>query len=106
MAGGYGTSIDTMQTAGSHVFDVNEAVQGQLSALRNQLAPLAGAWTGSSATAFQTLMVRWDENARSLNDALRAIGESIQAAGVSYDTADQDQQAAFGSIGGQISSVL
>lgn len=106
MAGGFGTSVDTMQTAGSHVFDVNEAVQGQLSTLKNQLAPLAGAWTGNASTAFQTLMVRWDENARSLNDALRAIGEAIQASGVTYDTTDQDEQAAFTNLGGPITQGL
>ena len=98
-SGAFGTSVETMQGAASHVAEVNESVQGQLSALQNQLAPLAGAWTGSAATAFQTLMVRWDEDARSLNEALRAIGDSIAVSATDYDTTDEDQRQAFGGIG-------
>lgn len=99
MAGGaYGTSIEEMQGAANHVLQVNESVQGQLSSLRNQLAPLAGAWKGQASTAFQTLMQRWDTNARSLSEALRGIGESIQASGATYGQQEEEQQAAMSNI--------
>lgn len=99
MAGGaYGTSIEEMQSAGNHVYEVNDSVQGQLSALRNQLAPLAGAWRGQAATAFQTLMERWDANARTLNEALRGIGEAIQASGTTYQAQEEQQQQSMSNI--------
>ncbi len=84
MPAGYGTSTEEMQKAGAHVFSVNDQVQGELGALRAQLAPLAGAWRGEASTAFHALMARWDTDARTLNDALRGIGEAIQGSGQSY----------------------
>lgn len=84
MASGYGTSTEEMQRAGQQVFAVNDQVQGQLSALRAQLAPLSGGWRGQASAAFQALMARWDADARSLNEALRGIGEAIQGSGQSY----------------------
>jgi ESAT-6 family protein len=90
MTQGFGTSVEEMQAAGKHVFTVNDTVQSDLATLRSRLAPLAGAWRGDAATAFATLMTRWDTEAKSLNDALRAIGESIQGSGVSYQ-AQEDQ---------------
>ncbi len=51
MAGQFGAQFEHMQVTANHVAEVNQSVQGQLSALRNQLAPLAGAWKGQAATA-------------------------------------------------------
>ncbi len=48
MAGQFGTQVEQMQAAANHVAEVNQSVQGQLSALSNQLAPLAGAWQGQA----------------------------------------------------------
>ena len=74
------------------MFTVNDTVQADLATLRSRLVPLAGAWRGDAATAFATLMARWDADAKSLNDALRGIGEAIQGSGVSYQ-AQEDQHA-------------
>ena len=89
MAEGFGTSVEEMQRAGSHVFTVNDTVQADLATLRSRLTPLAGAWRGDAATAFTALMARWDADAKSLNDALRAIGEAIQGSGVSYQAQEE-----------------
>jgi WXG100 family type VII secretion target len=89
MADGFGTSVEEMQRAGKHVFTVNDTVQAELATLRSRLAPLAGAWRGEAATAFQALMVRWDANATSLGEALRAIGEAIQGSGASYQAQEE-----------------
>ena len=92
MAEGFGTSVEEMQRAGRHVFAVDEAVQADLAALRARLGSLAGAWRGDAATAFTALMARWDTNARTLSEALRAIGSSIQGSGASYQ-AQEEQHA-------------
>jgi WXG100 family type VII secretion target len=90
MTQGFGTSVEEMQAAAKHVFTVNDTVQGDLASLRSRLAPLAGAWRGAAAGEFAKLMMRWDTDAKALNDALRGIGESIQGSGVSYQ-AQEDQ---------------
>jgi len=98
MAAGYGTSTDDMHRAGQQVFSVNEQVQGDLGALRAQLAPLAGAWRGEASTAFQALMARWDTDARALNEALRGIGEAIQGSGQTYAEQEEQNAGALGNI--------
>jgi WXG100 family type VII secretion target len=77
-AGGFGTTVEEMARAGSHVLAVDTEIQADLAALRGHLVPLQGAWMGEAATAFASLMARWDADARALGEALRAIGEAIQ----------------------------
>jgi WXG100 family type VII secretion target len=102
MAAGYGTTTEQMQRAAQQVVAVNEQVQSQLAALRNQLAPLAGAWRGEASTAFQGLMARWDSDARTLNEALRGIGEAIQGSGRGYQQAEDQQHQSLSAIQGAL----
>ncbi|HEY2763730.1 MAG TPA: WXG100 family type VII secretion target [Pseudonocardiaceae bacterium] len=94
----FGTQVDQMQVAANHVADVNQSVQGQLSSLSNQLAPLAGAWQGQAATAFHMLMERWNTDARSLNEALSSIGEQIRGSGATYAQSDENEHQSFSHI--------
>ncbi|MGH4015364.1 MAG: WXG100 family type VII secretion target [Pseudonocardiaceae bacterium] len=94
----FGTQVEQMQAAANHVAEVNQSVQGQLSALSNQLAPLAGAWQGQASTAFHMLMERWNTNARSLNEALNSIGEQIRGSGATYAQADETENQTFSQI--------
>ncbi|HEV7788992.1 MAG TPA: WXG100 family type VII secretion target [Pseudonocardia sp.] len=102
MAAGYGTTTEQMQRAAQQVVAVNEQVQSQLAALRNQLAPLAGAWRGEASTAFQGLMARWDSDAKTLNEALRGIGEAIQGSGRGYQQAEDQQHQSLSAIQGAL----
>jgi WXG100 family type VII secretion target len=104
--GGFGTSPEEMERAGRHVLSVNDSVQAELAALRAQLGPLTGMWQGLAAGEFAKLMQRWDANARTLNDSLRAIGESIQASGRSYLQQEDTQAASMSSITSSISTAL
>ncbi len=102
MAGGYGTTTEEMTRAGQHVLGVNDQVQASLSSLRNQLAPLAGAWRGEASTAFQGLMARWDNDAKALNAALRGIGEAIQGSSQTYAQQEQEQAHSLSAITGAL----
>lgn len=98
MAGAFNTETDTMAQASRHVADVNEQVGAQLRTLGSQLAPLSGAWQGTASTAFQNLMVRFNENAEKLRTALQGISEQIQGASTTYATEDETQQQAMSNI--------
>jgi WXG100 family type VII secretion target len=98
MAQQFGAQFEQMQAAAQHVAEVNQSVQSQLSSLRNQLAPLAGAWKGQAATAFQVLMGRWDADARALNEALSSIGEQIRGSGATYAQADETEHQTYSRI--------
>lgn len=95
---GFGTTTEEMARAAQHVASVNEAVQGELTALRGRLEPLGGAWVGRASTQFAQLMVRWDADARTLNQALRAIGEAIDGSRATYQRQEDAQAGAMTSI--------
>ena len=95
---GFGTTVEEMARAGHHVLDVNADVQADLATLRGRLEPLQGAWVGDAATAFAGLMARWDTDARSLSDALRAIGEAVQGSGRTYRQQEEAQSAGLSAI--------
>ncbi|HVL83619.1 MAG TPA: WXG100 family type VII secretion target [Pseudonocardia sp.] len=92
------TSTPEMQQASNHVFAVNDTVQSELSGLRGKLGPLAGGWQGRAAVTFTQLMARWDESAGRLNSALRAIGDSIQVSGRSYEAQEQENAGSMSRI--------
>jgi WXG100 family type VII secretion target len=98
MAGQYTATTEEMQRAAQQVLSTNEQVQGQLRSLQSQLAPLAGAWTGQAATAFQQLMERWNIDAAKLNQALEGIGSAIQTSGRSYQQAEETHAQSMSSI--------
>jgi len=98
MTQGFGTSVEEMQAAAKHVLGVNDAVQADLATLRARLAPLAGAWQGVAATEFAKLMLRWDTDAKALNDALRGIGESLHGSGVSYQAQEDGRSSDLSAI--------
>ena len=97
-AAGFGTMVEEMARAWQHVLGVDAEVQADLAALRAQLVPLEGAWRGEAATAFAGLMARWDADARSLSEALRAIGEAIQGSGRTYQQQEESQSAGLSAI--------
>ena len=98
MADGFGTTVEEMQRAGQHVFTVNDTVQSDLAALRGQLTPLAGAWRGDASAAFTALMARWDADARSLSEALQAIGEAITGSGRTYRQQEDTRSSGLSAI--------
>jgi WXG100 family type VII secretion target len=95
---GYGATTEEMARAAQHVSSVNQSVQGELSALRGRLEPLAGAWVGQAAAQFAQLMIRWDTDARALNQALGGIGHAIEGSRNTYQRQEDDQLAAMTSI--------
>jgi len=102
MAGNFRTELPTMAVASGHVFEVNEQLQGQLSALMSRLEPLMGTWQGDAASSFHVLKEQWNANARELNAALRAIGDALVVNTNNYRvTEDANRQSFTG-----ISSVL
>jgi WXG100 family type VII secretion target len=95
---GFGTTTEEMARAAQHVAAVNQSVQGELTALRGRLEPLAGAWVGRASAQFAQLMARWDADARALNQALGGIGRAIDGSRATYQRQEDHQTAAMTSI--------
>lgn len=64
-------------------------IDGTLSGLRGQLAPLAGGdWAGPAATQFTALWEQWQRGARDVNEALTGISALLANAGGAYAQAE------------------
>ena len=102
MPSGYGLSQEELAKAAKDVHQVNEDTQAQLRTLRGQLEPLAGAWQGAAATAFQQLMLRFDEDAQKIQQALGTIGTSLHESYTTYVQQEEEQSSAMSNITGRL----
>ena len=72
------------------------AIDGQLTALRAQLAPLQGGdWAGQAAVQFTALWEQWQRSAHGLNEALTGISQLLSQAGSAYAQAEAQIAASF-----------
>ncbi len=101
-AGSFQTDVPTMEVASSHVYEVNEAIQAQLSELLHRLDPLVGTWQGGAAASFHALKERWHDQATRLNGALRAIGDGLVAAQRNYASSEDANQHGFAVVTGDL----
>ena len=91
--GSFRTEVPTMDTAAQRVYDVNDQIQSTLANLLNRLEPLMGTWQGAASVSFHALKARWHDNATSLNQALRGIGDGLGKNSVTYaGTEDENTQ--------------
>ena len=102
MAGSYTTDAAVMQKAAQQVQQVSEEIGGELRSLMSNLEPVAGAWKGSAASAFQQLMARWQEDANKLTQALQGISELLDNTTKSYSSAEQNNASSIAQILGNL----
>lgn len=95
---GFVATTEEMERAATHAQSVNDTVQADLRALRSQLDPLRGAWSGMAAVRFAELMTRWDTDAQKLNAALLSISEAIRGSATTYREQDEAQSSSLSSI--------
>ncbi|MCZ9304821.1 WXG100 family type VII secretion target [Corynebacterium macclintockiae] len=89
------TDVSTMNQAASNVDRVKNEVQGELSRLRGVVEEVSGSWKGQAQASFHSLMQRWDDNARKLNEALQSIADNIRANAGDFDSTDADNASTF-----------
>ena len=106
MAQMFGTETGTMDVAANHVDTVSNDVQGELAALKNRLTAVQGAWVGEAKTAFDNLMMRWDEDASKLRVALGDIATNIRTNGAQYSAEQADHVTAINNAGNSGGSSL
>ncbi|MGH7867060.1 MAG: WXG100 family type VII secretion target [Candidatus Dormibacteraceae bacterium] len=102
MAGGYKTGSAELQTAAQNMMNTNDQLQGKLNSLLSQLEPLQTAWVGEAATAFHSLLERYSNDAKNLNQSLVQIAEQVKGSAVTYTQQEQEQQQAMSSLMGRL----
>jgi WXG100 family type VII secretion target len=98
----YQTDIQTMATAAQKVDAVNQQITGRLTQLRGQIQSLQGLWKGGAYSSFQSLMDRWDTDAKKLSQALQGIGEGLKGNQQNYQVAEDNNQSSFTQISNRL----
>jgi WXG100 family type VII secretion target len=102
MSDGYQGTVQDFTDAQQKVTGVNEDVQATIKQVADTVMGLQGAWTGAAATAFQNMMVRFNDDASKLNQALLAIAEQLGAAGGTYQQQEDAKLDTFGGLSGRL----
>jgi len=103
MADSYGTEFAVMQKAAQSVQQAVQEIQAEMRSLEGNLAPVAGAWKGSAASAFQQLMERFTADGQKLTQALEAIGEALGANTKNYSAVEDSNQSSIAKLLGGLS---
>ncbi|MDX8032349.1 WXG100 family type VII secretion target [Lentzea sp. BCCO 10_0856] len=89
---GYNASAEELAALAKNILNVDNDTQATLRGVRNTVEGLQGQWVGAAAQAFTQLMTRFDEDTRTLQEALRSIAEQVDSSSVTY--ARQEEEAA------------
>lgn len=92
------TDVVTMEVVASQLQDSRAELEGTIQALRARVLAVDEVWRSQAAHQFAGIMERWDRNGRQLNQALDEIAEAVRTSGRSYESAVQDQSAAFNRV--------
>lgn len=98
MANQFTTGSAEMTSAVQSMQEVNQSLQQHLSQLRSEVEGVVGAWGGDAASAFQTLMTKFDEDANKLNTDLMQISEAVEGNRKAYVQQEQEQHSSMTSI--------
>jgi WXG100 family type VII secretion target len=99
---GYTTGVPELIQAGKNMEDANANLQSELSQLAGSVEGIAGAWKGSASQAFTTLMGRFQEDAKKLNDSLQNIAEQIAGSADVYQRQEEEAAQSISAITGAL----
>ncbi|MGH3450020.1 MAG: WXG100 family type VII secretion target [Haloechinothrix sp.] len=95
---GYKGEVAEFTAAHQKVSDNKTTIDQELRKLRGNMEATAGQWEGGAATAFRSLMTRFDEDALKLSEALQGISELLQSAGSQYEAQEEEHSQSFSGI--------
>lgn len=100
--GGYSGEIAEFTRIHQQVEEKNAEIHGELGRLRSNIEGTQAAWQGQAAAAFRNLMMRFDEEANNLNQALTGIGELLANAGSQYEAQEIQESEQMSNIAGRL----
>ena len=98
MAGSFQTGSAEMLAAVKSMEDINAQLQKNLQTLQSEVESVSSAWKGSAATAFNTLMGKFNEDANKLNQDLSQIAEAVGTNQKAYQAQEDSAQSSMTSI--------
>jgi WXG100 family type VII secretion target len=92
------TGSAEMLAAVKSMEEVNQSLQQSLKNLESEVEAVAGAWQGNAATAFNNLMMKFNEDATNLNKDLSQIAEAVTGNNSNYQAQEESAQSSMTSI--------
>ena len=74
----------------------------QLSALRGKLSGIGAQWRGAGSSAFQQVMIRWDEDAKKIIGALDEFEANLRSSEQTYNVSDEAQSSTFSKLSSRL----
>ncbi|MEO5708464.1 MAG: WXG100 family type VII secretion target [Nocardioidaceae bacterium] len=97
------TKQDQALTRGAQmVSSARGDLEQQLSGLRGKLSGIGAQWRGAGSSAFQQVMVRWDEDSRKIISALNEFEANLRSSEQTYNANDEAQSSTFGKLSGRL----
>ena len=93
---------ETVAQAASDTVMTKLDVDGNLDRLKALCDELAAGWTGAGATAFQEVMLQWDDQAMKLQDALQDIADSLDSSAAAQAEEDANSGSEFSAFSGEL----
>lgn len=84
------------------VSDAKSELDGQLGSLRGKLSGIGSQWRGAGSTSFQSVMMRWDDQARRITGALNDFEANLRSSEQTYNASDEAQSSSFTNLGGRL----
>lgn len=94
---------DMLHKASTDTASVRENSAAHITQLRNNLAQLEGAWVGDAATAFHSLVNRFNQAADKVLADLQTISESLNTAAKAYGHREEESKQTFAQAEGGFS---
>jgi len=95
---GFQGTVAQFTEAEGRVTEVRAQMDKNLSTLRDRIEATRAGWQGEAQKAFDHVMLRFDDDARGMAQALQRIGELLREAGSKYERSEQQQQEIMGAI--------
>lgn len=84
------------------VSEARAELDQEMAGLRGQLSGIGSSWVGGGATAFQSVMARWDEDTRKIVQALNDFEANLRDSETTYNTSDENQASTFSRLSSRL----
>jgi WXG100 family type VII secretion target len=79
---------EQLESVSSQLTNASSSIESTLSQVKGQVTSIADVWEGTASVEFQTLMVKWNQDAQGLHEVLTQIAVNLTKAAEAYRQAD------------------
>lgn len=85
------------------VRETKNGIDAQVKSVRGEIDQVRSYWSGGAAGSFTTLMTRWDEQTRKLNEVLVTLEEALSGTEQDQAATEEEHQSTISGLGSMMS---